>query len=461
MAQTSFKQRCMDIHERMKEPTEKQVDAIYRRVFKPGRIRRSWHGKPISYCSECGGQIHNPSLKECPHCHAKLTAEPQDFQRMQAFYHMVLEAKGDIQVCRFFIVKRWTQYGKATDKQVWEVERIMYAPDGERKVFARGVQGMSWYYDAWSLGSEMRLRQEYSNQSQKATLRYNLDIYTFQAKSLTQQWRYKDIPALLEAYGYDTSVLRVIAYPWGETLFKTGQRPLFDFFVKNYKQLPAGCHHALNICNRNHYVIADPSMWLDHLRLLRFFHLDTHNAHYVCPADLRAEHQRLLERKRRVDEQRHAEARAREEQRRKERDKAYAAMIANWAEARGAVIGLNLTGDNLSVRPLQSVEEFKEEGAAMHHCVYANGYYDLTKHPNTLILSAKDSEGHRLATIEYNTARHNIVQCRAVCNGVPERDAEIRALITDHRKDIEALLMQEVKVKATKKKQQNAAVHVA
>ena len=44
---------------------------------------------------------------------------------------------------------------------------------------------------------------------------------------------------------------------------------------------------------------------------------------------------------------------------------------------------------------------------------------------------------------------------------MPERDAEIRALITDHRKDIEALLMQEVKVKATKKKQQNAAVHVA
>lgn len=136
-----------------------------------------------------------------------------------------------------------------------------------------------------------------------------------------------------------------------------------------------------------------------------------------------------------------------------ERDKAYADMMQHWADRMGAILGLSLSGDNLTVKPLQSIDEFKKEGEAMHHCVYVMKYYDFTRHPYSLILSAKDGAGHRLATIEYNTARHDIVQCRAACNQVPERDKEIRDLITSHRKDIERLLKaKEVSTKATKKK---------
>lgn len=36
-------------------------------------------------------------------------------------------------------------------------------------------------------------------------------------------------------------------------------------------------------------------------------------------------------------------------------------------------------------------------GEAMHHCVFSAGYY---KRPESLILSAKDSKGNRLETIE-------------------------------------------------------------
>ena len=73
----------------------------------------------------------------------------------------------------------------------------------------------------------------------------------------------------------------------------------------------------------------------------------------------------------------------------------------------------------------------------MHHCVFANAYYESKK---CLILSAKDSKGNRLATIEYDVKRGSIEQCRAACNAVPARDAEIRALITSHTKDFKRLL---------------------
>ncbi|MBR5728830.1 MAG: PcfJ domain-containing protein [Prevotella sp.] len=449
----TFEKVAKAINNRLKNPSDKMMLTIYRRTFDAGLISRKWHHKPIHYCSECGNQVHNLSLKECPHCHVKWKAKPEHYERRQARYHMVLDAKGDIQVCRFYRVERYTRFGQKSSTYVWEVERIMYAPNGERKVFARGVHGLSMYYDAFSFCSPITIRREGKYMSQSATFRYNLSVDSFYIKSLTQQWRYKDIHAMLSNYDNDTSVLRVIAHPYGETLLKTGQKPFFDYLVKHYESLPKGCEHALNICHRNHYRIDDPSLWLDHLKLLKRFRLDTHNAHYVCPADLREAHQVLLERKRRDEERRSAELRAIAEQERMERDKAYADMMQHWADRMGAILGLSLSGDNLTVKPLQSIDEFKKEGEAMHHCVYVMKYYDFTRHPYSLILSAKDGAGHRLATIEYNTARHDIVQCRAACNQVPERDKEIRDLITSHRKDIERLLKaKEVSTKATKKK---------
>lgn len=460
----NFEKVATAINNRLKAPSDKLRMTIYRRVFPAGPISRKWHRRPIHYCSDCGCEMDFIGQKECPQCHVKWTAKPEKYERRQKDYHMVLEAKGDIQLCRIYCVERYTHFGRVVSRFVLEVERIMYAPSGERKVFARGVQTMSWQYDAWSSYSPLSIRREGKFMSDSAMLRYNLSVQSYHIKSLTKQWQYKDIPALLSNYKNDTSALRVIAYPYGETMLKTGQVGFFNYLVNNIRLLPKNCEHALNICHRNHYHISDPSMWLDHLELLRHFHLDTHNAHYVCPADLRAAHQELLERKWRDDERRRsaiAAARAEREMReRMERDKKYAEMVEHWAEHMGAILGLSLSGSDLSVRPLQSIDEFKQEGESMHHCVYQMGYYDYTKKPNCLILSAKDGSGKRLATIEYNTQRHDIVQCRAACNAVPERDKEIRQLITDHRKDIEALLRQkEISTKANKKQtKQTAAV---
>jgi len=114
-------------------------------------------------------------------------------------------------------------------------------------------------------------------------------------------------------------------------------------------------------------------------------------------------------------------------------EKARAGYTKRW----GMLLTLSLTSENLSIRPLQSVDEFAEEGNAMHHCVFANAYYESN---SSLILSAKDAKGDRLATIEYDVKRGSIMQCRAACNQVPKRDAEIRQLITSHRSDFERML---------------------
>lgn len=434
MANVSFEQRCIAINNTLKGlPKGRTEKAIYHHVFEPGLITRMYRRRKVFYCSECGSEIGVLTQKVCPVCHAKWKAETtEDRKGTERYYHMELEAKGDIQLCRIYRVERHTWYGKAASINVWEVERIMYAPTGERRVFSRGIQCMSWYYDAFCYGP-IKLKREYRNMGNSAELRYNLDMSSWHIRSLTEQWRYKDVHSLLNLFHGDSSVLRVIAYPYAETMLKTGQEKLFKYLVNEIRLLPRGAEHAINICTRNHYKINDPSMWLDHLEMLCYLRLDTHNAHYVCPDDLSKAHSELLVRKRKVDEKRRAERELRANQRklkRMEKEK------QSYAERWGKALEISLKGKNLSVRPLQSVDEFAAEGAAMHHCVFANEYY---KKPN-MILSAKDGDGNRLATIEYNIRKGTIVQCRAACNQVPARDAEIRRLITRHRNDFQRLL---------------------
>lgn len=434
MRTKTFKQQCIAINNRLHEPSKVLQAVIAKRLFPAGLITRLYRRRKVFYCSECGCEIGVPTQHVCPQCGAKWTAETEKWQTRQSDYHMVLEAKGDIQLCRIYRADRYTHYGKQVRMYVAEVERIMYAPTGERRVFAKSIQGMSYYYDAFSWGSKITLKREHKNMSWSAEQRYNLTVKNYHVKSLTQQWRYKEIPALMTNWKNDTSVLRVIAYPWGETLHKTGQVELFRYLAREKELLPKNMAHVLNICHRNHYVIKDVNMYLDHLELLRHFGLDTHNAKYVCPDDLRTAHQELLERRNRERVKREAAERAkRYVQMLQSMDKERAAYVKMW----GGMLDLSLSGNNLTIKPLHSIDEFAEEGAKMHHCVFENRYY---KSKSSLILSARDNKGERLATIEYKVADGRIAQCRAACNAVPQRDAEIRNLITSHRQDFERLL---------------------
>ena len=430
---TGFEKLAIKMNNQQKRIGEQQKMRIFRQVFQPGPISRTYYGKAIHYCSECGCRIEYIGKKVCPHCHARWTADPQEDKGRVHAYHMEMVARGEYQLCRFYKVERVTKYRHEAWKHVWEVMRIIYAPSGERRVFARRVNTMTYQWDAFSIWSPIELKRDDDSISDNAKWRHNMIVASYHVTSLTTQWKYKGIDSLMEQFGNDTGVMRVVAYPWGETLLKTGQEKLFRYLVRNTFLLPKNVVHALNICHRNHYVINDPSIWFDHLALLRHFRLDTHNAHYVCPENLIQAHNELTDRRRRERLRREADKRAKNYTRLlASMDKEKADYLKRW----GAVLQLQLQGDNLSIRPLPSVEEFAAEGAAMHHCVFENGYYKRSN----LILSAKDGTGARLATIEYNMQRQQIMQCRAACNFIPKRDSEIRELITSHRDDFVKLL---------------------
>lgn len=442
---TEFHEQCVAINKRLHDvPGKTETNRLYRKLYKPGLASRILRGKMVYFCTECGCTINPIGQKECPQCHTKWTEKKTlELRNRRVDKELrdiaIFEAKGDIQLVRYVRVERKVQYGKQTVPYAWEVERIMYAPNGERKVWERPVQFMCYVWDAFVKYSPMTLRREVSPNSMNygANMRKNLCVWDYEIKSLTKQWQYKDVSGLMDKYGYNTSCIRVIAYPIAETMLSCYQTPLFDHLVRTRSRLPKGGEAAVKICIRHKYRIDDPSLWLDTLYMLMYLHMDIHNPKYVCPDDLHAMHDTILKRYQRVKDIRTARMMEAMAARLRDRDakhaKEVAELVQHYPEHMGKLLTIELDSNNLTIRPLQSVDEFKDEGKHMHHCVYACEYWNYKSHPNTLILSAKDGESKRLATIEYDMANNAIVQCRAACNAVPERDKEIRQLITDNK----------------------------
>ena len=134
--------------------------------------------------------------------------------------------------------------------------------------------------------------------------------------------------------------------------------------------------------------------------------------------DLKAEHDRLVEKKR---TQREREQLAERRQEAVKHEKEYRKL-------KGCFFGIAFTDGTLNIRVLESVAEFAEEGTAMHHCVWAGNYY-LKK--DSLILSAT-IDGKRIETVEVSLQTFEVVQSRGVCNGNTEYHDRIIKLVNDN-----------------------------
>ena len=160
-------------------------------------------------------------------------------------------------------------------------------------------------------------------------------------------------------------------------------------------------------------------MWCDYVDTLRRLGKDIHSPKYLCPTDLKAEHDRIEDQIRR---QREKEEIERKRQKAVEDEK-------RFQELKSKFFGICFTDGTIQVRVLESVQEHLEEGVALHHCVFSNGYY---LKEDSLILSAT-IEGKRIETIEVNLDTLKVVQSRGVCNKNTEYHEQIVNLVNANR----------------------------
>ncbi len=449
---TAFRKDCEKMNKRLHDcPGKTETMRLYRKLYKPGVATRMYRRKKIYFCTECGCEVQWLGQKRCPQCGVRWTnGKPEDRNNVRYATEvadvMLFQAIGNVQATRYYRVERCVSFGRRVSVYAWETMRFFYAPSGERAMYQRAVNGLSGYWDSFSRSGRLSYRKEVSRNrmSYGALQRANLSVSYWGVRSFVKQWSYKNVMGLLDDYHGDTSVIRLVAYPYAETMLKCGQSQLFDYLVHAGERLPRRAENAANLCIRHKYKIDNPSMWLETLKLLLMLGYDAHNPKFVCPDNLYELHDMLIKRKERIDAARRAEQarrmaeqRARWDalyaQRKAEEAKQEAEMSQHWAEHFGELLSINIKSTDIQIKPLQSIEEFKEESEHMHHCVYACKYYDYYRHPASLILSAKDGGNKRLATIEYNMRTNEVVQCRAACNEEPARKAEIIQLIVAHK----------------------------
>jgi len=363
-------------------------------------------------CMDCGHNWHMAEQTEyctCPACRARLKVQLSYVRKVQQKqYFTVLTTSGVYQVLRMFLLVVEMEKGCKAVPQVIEIGQYWWNEQGRKAIV--GIQRvLGKYLDTFSFASPMAIRQDniaydhisyapiYPKSKVIDTLRRNGfdgDFHGIVPTSL--------IPALLS----DSRA---------ETLMKAGQYQMLRHYLKSSFDMER-YWASVKICIRNGYTIADGSMWCDYIDLLQHFGKDTNSPKYVCPQDLKAEHDKWMEKRnrQRIREQT-------EEQRMKaiEDEKEY-------LKAKGIFFGLVFTDNLICVKVIESVEEMILEGKAMHHCV--GGYH---RRKDSLIFSATIN-GKRIETVEVSLKTLQVVQSRGVCNSNTEYHDRIITLVENN-----------------------------
>jgi hypothetical protein len=388
--------------------TKAQVKWAYRNCMQHTGRRTA---KGVVSCLECGHEWTDKSAGKfciCPHCNMKLQiAGTRQRVFKQSEYVCIITAYGDFQVLRFFYLQSYAKVGENAQYFHSEVIQKWITSDGKHVTVAK-LRPMGYFVDTWIFSSPLGIRPE-------------KPLYNILPTGIYPRQRL--IPEI-ERSGYEKQLYGLSPFDMfhtllsnsrAETLLKAGQSGLLKFFVNSGFNRIDNYWASIRICIRNGYKVDDASLWCDYVDLLCFFGKDIHNAKYICPADLKAEHDRYVQKKREWQE------RERREQARKK------AMESEtiFKEAKSKFFGIRFTDGLIAVRVLESVEEIMQEGETIHHCVFASEYHLKS---DSLILSAC-IEGKRIETVELSLSKWQVVQSRGTCNKTTEYHDRIIELV--------------------------------
>lgn len=404
-----FQQQVVEASKKLPKITDTQIKWAYKNC-----IEHIGHksAKGIITCLECNRQWTDKEKTaeycKCPNCKTKLKIEET---RKRSFldyeYLCIVTACEGYQVLRFVYVECKMKKGEEPKYFNMEVVQRWIAPNGKYATMAR-LRPMGFYGHEWSWWTKLEIRPERSLYNITPTGIYPRQhlIPEVQRSGYNRQF-------------YDLTPFDVFSFLLGnskaETLLKTGQTELFQYFAYNTRKNINDYWVSIRICLRNGYKIENINEWCDYIDLLCFFGKDLHNAKYVCPKNLKAEHDKYVRKKRELYEQ----------QRREEKRKKALENEKLFQEMKSKFFGIEFTDGFIHVRVLESVDEIMKEGDFMHHCVFTNDYH---LKPDSLILSAY-TEDKRLETIELSLSKLKILQCQGVCNQNTEYHNRILKLV--------------------------------
>lgn len=385
----------------------------------------SW--KPDSESQSCQKYIN------CTACKGKLNMHKYNqvhFKEIE--YFAVTDTCQGYQVVRIICSHKIMKKNVLPDYSHSEVMQHWINPKGEVRTISRGTNVFSQAYDAWKYYSPLEIRPKEFQKSPK----YRINPYKVYPKL--------NVIPLLKRNGFKTSMhgiapqilfTALLKDPIAETLLKSSQNSLLKHFLTSHEQHLLENWQAVKTCLKHRYQIQDIKIWEDYIALLRWFKKDLSSPALVCPENLDDAHDRLVAKKRDMQRRKHlAQLRA-------EIQKAEPIYMQDKKQ----FFGLCFTDKDLTVKVLDRVQDFLEEGDTLHHCVFTNEYY---KKKDSLILSAQ-IENRPVETIEISLSKMEIIQCRGHRNKATKHHSRILRIIRRNLPEIAKRLKKQKKQTAS------------
>lgn len=401
---------------------EKTILAKSKKLHPITEAQKEWAEKSIPHyayrlpkgrttCMDCG---HSWLIEEhtetctCPHCGAVLEVmETRKTKLEQEQYFTILTTMEGLQVLRVYVLYASGKKGKEKKTIIHEVAQYWWNAEGQMTLIARKSTLFNWNA-CFELSSPLEIRRDSQVYQSVA------DAPTYPRAKFSNILRRNGLTKVPTDISPHLLITSLFTDSRIETLLKSGEIDHLRFFLYNNQHLPL-CWDSYKIALRHGYSIEDISLWCDLVRALKQLGKDTHSTKYICPTDLKAEHDKWIEKATR------ARDRKREERDRQRVEK----EEEEFKRLKGKFFGVNFSDGTINIHVLESVEEYKEEGKAMHHCVFDSGY-DLKE--NSLILSARLGE-KRIETVEISITPFEVLQSRGVCNKTTEYHDQIVELV--------------------------------
>jgi DNA-directed RNA polymerase subunit RPC12/RpoP len=449
-ASKSFRKQVNGLFRHLPSLSAAQTRFIQESTTAPGRFSRGNHCE----CYACGHKWAERYMYDkltCPHCGTRLTMKRQVDSNLEASsYYVFVTVFHGYQVFRYFRMRRshYTNthyhqepglFGEANVREraisyyssIDELGQIWFNDKGEEVIVCR-AQYWSMYEYFFNYNTELKIRNIQRIKWLDATVYPRMSFTPTVIRNGGSHLRDGFLDVCPAEY-----VEAVLGYPFLETLAKSKYERLFGYMVKgDYMYHPKKYEafiRSAKVAMRHGVDDFDWGRWNKNLERLETLHMDTLNPKYIADPDLVAVSAALENKIAKMRERQELERLRAELQRKLSliRDK-----NADYVERLKSYLPLHICdGDGLMIRPLQSVDDFYQEGEAMHHCVFNASYYDK---PDTLILSAK-VEGQRAETIEVSLSTFKVIQSRGKHNQDSPYHSRILALMKKNMNKIKQI----------------------
>lgn len=324
---------------------------------------------------------------------------------------------------REFEVKRLYRGYKFTDKSTdhfFFVEILREFNDGDKCVYYGKQRQMGLYYDCFTFSSRMELRGIHKNYAGYALT----DLFGLSCASHPQS----DGEQIACCTTNPKSLARVICdNPVAENLYKTGDFLFWHLLDRTH--LKQTCR-AITLAKRHGFVFTEDNipLWLDMVYAIIKCGKDYHNPVFIAPSDLHATHDRFIRMLIRKQQQDEIIRRNRKAVQKAKRELDYQKM---YEKARSRFFGMELKKGSLSVSVLTDIAQFKEMADYFHNCVNSCEYWNMKKHPHSLILVATIG-GNKAELMEVNIETYTINQSFGKYNQFSNYHSKIVKFVRTH-----------------------------